>query len=226
MVWSSWHSMWMDALTAQQVLAANLTDWRKLAQSLHTRFQTGTFIAGMEFVNAVGMAAEEANHHPDVKLTYGYVDLALVSHDVGNMITQADIDMARTISRIAGEMGVKSDTSTLTVVELALDSADRGTIGPFWSVLLSGSDQALDGCDVVDLNGQVPLLWFQETEAHPTPKQRFHLDVWVPHDARDARIEAALAAGGTMVDDTQAPAFVVLADAEGNRACVCTMLER
>lgn len=216
----------MDALTTQQILDANLKDWRKMPEALHARFNTATFIAGMEFVNAVGMAAEEAFHHPDVKLTYAHVDFKLVSHDLGNSITQHDIDMARRISQIAHEMGIMSDSSALTVVELALDSADRATIGPFWAALLSGSAEALNDYDVNDVNDQVPLLWFQDTETHETPRQRFHLDVWVPHDARDARIKAALAAGGTMVDESQAPAFVVLADPEGNRACICTMLER
>jgi 4a-hydroxytetrahydrobiopterin dehydratase len=69
-------------------------------------------------------------------------------------------------------------------------------------------------------------LWFQSTEAHETPRQRFHLDLWLPHDVADERIAAAVAAGGSVVDDSQAPSFTVLADAEGNRACICTMLER
>ena len=72
----------------------------------------------------------------------------------------------------------------------------------------------------------MPLLWFQDTEAHETPRQRFHLDVWVPHDVAQDRIDAAVAAGGQVVDDSQAPSYVVLADPEGNRACVCTCLGR
>ena len=38
----------------------------------------------------------------------------------------------------------------------------------------------------------------------------------------EERVAAALAAGGTLVDDEAAPSFWVLADADGNRACVCT----
>ena len=48
----------------------------------------------------------------------------------------------------------------------------------------------------------------------------------MPHDVAPDRIEAALAAGGTLVSDARAPAFVVLADPEGNQACVCTTLGR
>ena len=53
-------------------------------------------------------------------------------------------------------------------------------------------------------------------------RNRIHLDVTVPHDVAQQRIAAALAAGGTLVSDTAAPAFWILADPEGNEACICT----
>ena len=82
-------------------------------------------------------------------------------------------------------------------MELALDTADLAAAGPFWAALLTGSADAVHGDDVVEPAGQVPLLWFQHTDAHATPRQRFHLDVWVPHDLAEERIAAAVAAGGT-----------------------------
>jgi 4a-hydroxytetrahydrobiopterin dehydratase len=57
----------------------------------------------------------------------------------------------------------------------------------------------------------------------PRPQRnRIHLDVSVPHDEAETRIGAALAAGGRLINDTEAPAFWVLADAEGNEACITT----
>ena len=53
-------------------------------------------------------------------------------------------------------------------------------------------------------------------------RNRIHLDVDVPHDVAQSRLQAALAAGGTLLDDRAAPAFWVLADPEGNEACICT----
>lgn len=44
----------------------------------------------------------------------------------------------------------------------------------------------------------------------------------VAHDVAERRIAAALASGGRLVLDANAPAFTVLADADGNEACVCT----
>lgn len=215
----------METLTTQQILDAGLDDWRKLAQALHARFRTGDFITGLKFISAVAEAAEAANHHPDVTLTYPFVDLKLISHDV-SLITQRDIDLARRISEIAREQGLRAQSSQLSELELALDTADLAAVGPFWAALLVGSPGSLHGDDVVDSSGRVPLLWFQHTEAHETPRQRFHLDLWVSHDVAEQRIAAAVAAGGRVVDDRQAPSFTVLADPEGNRACVCTCLDR
>ena len=215
----------MEKLTSKEILDAGLDDWRLLAQALHARFHTGDFVTGLAFVTAVTELAERAGHHPDVTLTYPFVDLKLVSHDVSR-VTRRDLDLARRISETAREQGVDADPGATTEIELALDTADLAAVGPFWAALLTGSPDSLAGDDVVDPGGRVPLLWFQHTDAHATPRQRFHLDVWVPHDLAGERIAAAVAAGGRVVDDGNAPAFVVLADPEGNRACVCTCLDR
>jgi len=215
----------MQTLTTDEIHEAHLDDWRKLAQALHARFLTGDFATGLRFVSAVTEAAEHANHHPDVTLTYPWVDLKLISHDVSSL-TQRDVDLARRISEIAREQGIAAEPTALSEVELALDTADLAAVGPFWAALLTGSTDAVGGDDVVDPRGRVPLLWFQHTDAHETPRQRFHLDLWVPHDVAEERIAAAVAAGGRVVDDAPAPSFVVLADPEGNRVCVCTCLDR
>ena len=215
----------MDSLTPEQILDARLSDWRELAQALHARFLTGDFATGIRFVAAVSEAAEAANHHPDVTLTYAHVDLTLISHDAG-ALTQRDVDLARRISEIAQDQGVKADPYAVAEIELALDTADLAAVGPFWAALLTGSTDALHGPNVVDPKGRVPLLWFQDTDHHRTPRQRFHIDLWLPHDIAEERISAAVAAGGTVVDNENAPSFVVLADPEGNRTCVCTSLDR
>ncbi|MEK8104372.1 VOC family protein [Micromonospora sp. M12] len=57
-------------------------------------------------------------------------------------------------------------------------------------------------------------------------RNRMHLDVAVPHDQAEARIAAALAAGGHLVSDAHAPKWWILADVEGNEACVATWVGR
>ena len=216
----------MTRLTIEQVLEADLADWRPVAGTLRARFLTKGFTTGVELVTAVAEAAEEMNHHPDVTLTWPFVDIALTTHDEGNAITELDVELARRVSALAAERGIAADPGAPTVLELALDTAHKAAVGPFWAAVLTGDPANVDGDDVVDPTGRVPLLWLQSTEEHDEPRQRFHLDVWVAHDQAQTRIDAALATGGRLVDDSQAPSFVVLADVEGNKACICTSLDR
>lgn len=97
---------------------------------------------------------------------------------------------------------------------------------PDWGISVSTTGEFQRASSVVDPSNRVPLLWFQNTEQHDVPKQRLHVDLWVGADQGEARITAAVAAGGTVVDDSQAPSFTVLADADGNRVCVCTIADR
>ncbi|MGH3406438.1 MAG: VOC family protein [Streptosporangiaceae bacterium] len=75
---------------------------------------------------------------------------------------------------------------------------------------------------LVDPVGQGPAIWFQQMDAPRPQRNRIHFDVSVPHDEAADRIAAALAAGGRLTYEAEAPAFWVLADPEGNEACVCT----
>ena len=52
-------------------------------------------------VNRIADAAEEANHHPDITVSYNKVTLALISHDSGG-VTNRDLKMAARINEIAG----------------------------------------------------------------------------------------------------------------------------
>lgn len=230
----------MQMLGIGDILAADLADWRRLGQGLHARFAIDGFPAGARFVSAVAEAGQAAGHQPEVRMGEGYVDLKLISHDAiyrddegtehqVSWATRLDVDLARRVSRAAADLGMAARPDEITSIELALDTADSAALAPVWAALLTGGDEALGfgttGDDVRDVTGRLPNLWFQDTDAHERPRQRFHIDVWVPHDVADQRIAAAVAAGGTIVDDSQAPAYVVIADPEGNKACVCTFLE-
>jgi len=229
----------MTMLTGAQITEAGLTDWRKLGQGLHARFVTAGFAAGARFVAAIAEEGDQAGHHPRVTVGDGYVDLKMISEDaiyrdddgtehVVEWVTQRDVDLALRVSEIAARQGVKADPAGITTIELALDTANPGLIAPMWAALLTGSTDARGrgtiGDDVRDATGRVPILWFQDTDKHRTPRQRFHIDVWVPPEVAEERIAAAVAAGGQVVDAGQAPAFTVIADPDGNRACVCTSL--
>ncbi len=227
----------MDMLSREEIVAAYLTDWRKLGQGLHASFVTADFGTATRFVSAAGGAGDDAGRHLEVRMGAGYVDLKLISDDAiyrdsehiehqVDWTTQRDVELARRISEIAAEQSVRADPTGITAIEFALDTANAAKIAPMWAALLTGSTDAQGrgtlGDDVRDATGRVPILWFQDTDEHETPRQRFHLDVWVPEELADERIAAAVAAGGVIVDDSQAPSYTVIADADGNKACVCT----
>jgi 4a-hydroxytetrahydrobiopterin dehydratase len=53
-----------------------------------------------------------------------------------------------------------------------------------------------------------------------------HFAVWLPYEQAEARVAAALAAGGRMVRDDFAPSWWTLADAAGNEADISTVKGR
>ena len=212
-------------LDGHQVEAELLEDWRFMFDALHARFATGDFATGLDLVAGIGQEAEKVDHHPDVDLRYPHVDVTLSSHDVGG-VTSRDVALAREISKHAGRLGADARAHEVSVLELALDTADAEEVKPFWAALLGYRAPEDDELALSDPDGRGPTLWFQQTEAHEEPRQRFHLDLRVPPESAEQRIRQAVEAGGTVVDDARAPAFTVLADAQGNRACVTTWLGR
>jgi 4a-hydroxytetrahydrobiopterin dehydratase len=211
-------------LDGHEVEAALLADWRIMFDTLQARFRTGDFATGLRLVEQIGAAAEEMNHHPDLDLRYPTLHVRLSSHDVGG-VTQRDLDLARQISELAGRLGAEADPQAVQVLELALDTPDHEEIKPFWAAVL-GLTQSEVHDELIDPSGILPTLWFQETDPHEEPRQRFHLDIRVPPEVAERRVQEALDAGGTLVSEARAPSFWVLADAQGNKACVTTWLGR
>ena len=226
----------MDMLMGDKIAEANLTDWRKLAQGLHARYLVDDFGTAARFVAAVGEAGDTLGHHPRASIGHGYVDLKLVTDDaiyreddgtehVIEWVTQQDVDLARRITAIAADHQVGADPASVSDIELGLDTARSATIAPVWAALLTGSAEAqgrgTPGDEIRDATGRVPNLWFGDADEHETPRQRFHVEVYVAPEVAEQRIAAVLAAGGTVVDDSNAPALTVVADQEGNRGVVC-----
>jgi 4a-hydroxytetrahydrobiopterin dehydratase len=83
--------------------------WRQTDGALHARFATGDFATGLRFVNEVGAAAEAADHHPDLDLRYGHVDVHLWSHDAGG-VTDRDHGLAARIDELAAALGLPPAT--------------------------------------------------------------------------------------------------------------------
>ena len=126
-----------------------------------------------------------------------------------------------TFSPIDGRRLGALPTITPDQVQSVVD--DVAEVQPFWAAILGYADG--DG-EVVDKAGRLPSVWFQKTDSDAPDRQRWHLDISVPHDVAQDRIQAAVDAGGRLVDDRRAPAFWVLEDPDGNKACICTWQSR
>ncbi|RYB94456.1 4a-hydroxytetrahydrobiopterin dehydratase [Nocardioides oleivorans] len=226
----------MDMIPSAQITEAGLTDWRKLAQGLHARYLVDSFADGVRLVSAISDAGDEVGHHPRVVIGNGHVDLELVTPDaiyrdddgteyVVEWPTQQDLDLARTIASLASDLGLTADPASVAELELGLNVDSSSDVAPVWAALLTG-DLASQGRgspsdEVRDGSNRVANLWFDDLDEDAAPGQRFHVEVYVAAEARDARVAAALAAGGTVVDDSQAPGLTVIADQEGNRGVIC-----
>ena len=225
----------MDMLFTDAIAAANLTDWRKLAQGIHARYLVDSFATGARFITAIAEAGDALGHYPKVSMGTGHVDLKLTSADaiyrdgdtehIVEWVTQKDIDLARRIEQIAADHGLTADPASVSVLELGLDTANSATIAPVWAALLTGNADAQGhgspSDEIRDATGRIPNLWFGGADENDVPRQRFHLEVYVAPEVRDGRIAAAVAAGGTVVDDSNAPGLTVIADQDGNTGVVC-----
>ncbi|MFF4243045.1 VOC family protein [Streptomyces sp. NPDC001822] len=222
----------MDPVSTPEILArtaGELSDWRKLAQPIAARFRAEDDVAGAAFVAAIAQAAAAAGHAvPEIRLGRGLVDVALFSVDGsgGRWVTAKDLELAAVISGIAQSFELAPVPGEVACVELALDTVHLAETEPFWAALLTGGTGRLAGDTIFDPSDRIPAVWFQPSDAHPVPHQRWHLDLWLAPEVADSRVAAAVAAGGTLIDDSQAPAFTVLADPEGNKVCVCTAVGR
>ncbi|WP_153506145.1 VOC family protein [Cumulibacter manganitolerans] len=209
-------------LTRTQASAA-LPGWRYLLGRMQVAVRTNSFAAGLELVNAIGAVAEEQNHHPEIDLRYPLVHVAVSSHDVGG-ITERDVRFGEAVSKLIEERGLAVEHGRLTEVEIAIDAMDIPGVLPFWQAV---TDYVPDGDDaLVDPDRIGPSLWFQQMDEPRPQRNRIHLDITVAHDEAEQRRERALLAGGRLVSDESAPSFWVLADAEGNEACICTWQDR
>jgi 4a-hydroxytetrahydrobiopterin dehydratase len=216
--------------------AVNGIGWRYLLGTLALCVPVRSMAQATEVAAAATAASgSDADGHLRMDLRPDRVELSLQTKAVAD-VTGLDTHLAHRVSvaveRLGlGPAGPASDESSRPVqmLEMAIDALDIPAIRPFWKAVMAyadepGRDGPLDA--IVDPAGQLPAIWFQQMDAPRPQRNRVHFDISVAHDEAGARVRAALAAGGRLVDDSQARSFWVLADAEGNEACVCTWTDR
>jgi 4a-hydroxytetrahydrobiopterin dehydratase len=133
--------------------------------------------------------------------------------------TEADhIEVARAISAIAREHGATADRGAVQEVQLAVAAKPDAIDLPFWRAVLGYAP--LHDDNGLDPNGQSSTVWMQGIEPEKPLKHAMHVDVSVARDYAAARMQAAVAAGGRVVDQSGAPGSWILADRSGNKVCI------
>jgi len=199
--------------------------WRYVLGEFRTEVLTGSLPLAADVAGrAAAVPGVEGHLRMDIR-----ADRLLLSLQTAERgwVTTRDAELARQLSALAEEFRLTTRPGadrgrTVQAVELGIDALDIGKIRPFWKAVLGYADEPEGGNGLVDPLGQGPAVWFQQMDAPRPQRNRIHFDVSVPHDEAPRRIGATLAAGGTVLSDAEAPAFWVLADPEGNEACVTT----
>ena len=215
-----------DYISPQQFEnSGGVEDWRVLGDGACTYFRTGSFAAGARLVQAISELPGVEDHQPDVDVRHDGVTLRLitVTNDYFGM-SQHDVEVARQISAVARDLGLVADPSVVQSLLVIPGAPVRGDVMPFWRAAL-GYEPRRDSPDedLVDRRGRGPSFWFEQmNEPRPGGGGAIHVAIWVPYERAEARIAAALAAGGRMVRDEFAPSWWTLADASGNEADIAT----
>jgi 4a-hydroxytetrahydrobiopterin dehydratase len=206
-----------EQITAGQFHAADgVEDWRSLYHLVSAYFLAGSLAKGTALVDAISRLTDQAEEQ--------YVAVDLRSAGVTISLGRRDVALARRISAAAKELDIPADPTAVQVVNVTLDALVGADVLPFWRALL-GYGQIGDDY-LFDPLRRSPGFGLQPMDAARPQRNRMHLDVAVPHDQAEARIAAALTAGGHLVSEAHAPKWWVLADAEGNEACVATWVGR
>jgi 4a-hydroxytetrahydrobiopterin dehydratase len=215
---------------ASDFIEMGLPEWRVIRRSIQATFRCGSFSAAGSFAAAVADICDEQDHHASVDLRYpDLVHIASTTHYL-DAITDRDVTLATSITDLAKQRGLTSTPLSSSVTEIAIDALDINAVRPFWQAVLDyvpgKPDEDGTVVDLYDPRDVGPPIWFQQMDRPRPQRNRIHLDVVVPHDVADERRTAALEACGRLVSDTRARAFWVLADPEGNEACICTWQDR
>ena len=201
-------------------------DWRVLGDGVCAVFRIGSLAEGAKLVRAIGELEGVGAGQPDIDLRFDAATIRLITFRPGYFgLSERDLDLARRITAVARDLGLSADPTIAQNIEMCIDALAFPEVLPFWRAILGYRDRGDLPVDLIDPRSRGPLTYFQEMDAPRPQRNRIHLDVWVPHDQAEARVKAALEAGGTLVTDKFAPKWWVLADAEGIEACVCTWLD-
>ena len=206
-----------------------LQDWRVISEGGCIFFRTRSFAESVRLAQAIAELPGIEEHPPAVDIRTAGVTVRVISLSAEYMgMTDTDLRVAQRISALGRELGLTADPTGIQALLVIPGATDVKQVMPFWRAVLA-YEPRLDSPDedLVDPQDRGAPFWF-ETMEEPRGDGggAIHISVWVPHDQAEARVAAALAAGGHVVRDEYAPAWWTLADSAGNEVDVSTTRSR
>ncbi len=215
-----------ERLTPQQFHDADgVEDWRVVTNVAQAHFRTGSFPVGVALVDAIGTLADAAGHLPEVDLRPEGVTVRLTTWTPEHFfwLSERDVDGPEDLGG-----GPRAGRPRRSGRRADRAGHDRRPGPPGRDAVLARRARLPGGRrrgSARSPRRRAGVLVPADGRAR-TERNRIHIDVWVPHDQAEARVAAAIAAGGHLVSDDGAPTWWTLADAEGNEADVATWLGR
>ena len=215
-----------DARPTRQQISDEVdpSGWALILGAIYAEVPVATLADAAEAASlAVVSVGADGQGHLTVDIRADRAVLRLQSAEAA-AVTGRDIRLAREVSQMLTAQGFQLRPGAVQALEIAIDAIDIPLVRPFWKAVTGYADEPGSELNValIDPAGRAPAIWFQQMDAPRPQRNRIHLDVDVPHGVAKTRIDAAIAAGGRLLSDAEAPAFWVLADPEGNEACICT----
>ena len=215
-----------DYITPQQFdNAEGVADWRLTSEEVTAFFRTRSFAESARFVQAIGELPGVEEHHPGVDVRHDGVTVHMITvTDDYFGPSSRDVELARQISVVAYKLGLTADPSAVQSLLIIPGATDIAKVKPFWQAVL-GYEPRRDSPDedLVDPHDRGAPFWFEQmNEPRGDGGGAIHVAVWVPYEEAEARLAAALAAGGRLVRDEFATAWWTLADAAGNQVNIST----
>jgi pterin-4a-carbinolamine dehydratase len=200
-----------ETITAKAFHAAvGVAEWRVLYAGATAHWRTASLLEGARFAARVCAAAHEVGRDPDIDIRPR--DVVVTTRRADGMLDARDVALAQRVTALAREAGLESDPGVLQAMQIFVAHAPGVDVRRFFEAAF-GYDAA-DESDAVDPNRRgIPLAFNLIDRAG---RGRTHIDVSVPADRAEARVRAALAAGGRLVDDTHAPMWWTMASPDNH----------
>jgi 4a-hydroxytetrahydrobiopterin dehydratase len=219
-----------DPITPSQFhQAEGVEDWRLTSEGATAFFRTRSFAESARFVQAISELQGVEDHRPGIDVRRDGVTVHMITYtDDYFGPSRRDLELARQISVAARQLGLAADPSAVQSLLIIPGAPNIAQVIPFWRAVL-GYVPRTDSPDedLVDPHDRGPAFWFEQMdEPRADGGGAIHVAIWVPYEQAQARIAAALAAGGRMVRDEFAPSWWTLADPAGNEADIATTQAR